>query len=238
VAFDKDSKYMATAGNDSLIIIWDIRQQPSIKIAAIKSESSIRTIVFASQDTIISAREDGTIILSDIKQRLNIPLYNSSSAKPLCLAWNRNKKILFSGCSDGSIISIDLSKKITDGPHRYIVHTAGIDLITFNSDFSLLATSSWDKTISFYNYHEYFDLSNTVGGVEHLENLNLRTRSLIFTDDNKLIAGLSDKSIRVWETSSTKLSRMICDRIKRDMTVREWNDMVGPDIPYEKTCGK
>jgi WD40 repeat protein len=238
VAFDNDAKSMATAGSDSLIIIWNISQQPTVKTDTIKTQSSIKAVVFTGPDTVISAREDGTIILSDIKQGVNTSLYNSASGKPLCLAWNNKKKMLFAGCSDGSLIAIDLNKNKSSEPVRYAIHSAGIDLITFNSDFSLLATSGWDKTIRFYNYHEFFDLGNTVGGVENIKNLNQRTRSLIFTDDNKLVAGLSDKSIRVWETSSTKLSSMICDRIKRDLTVKEWNDMVGPDIPYEKTCGK
>ena len=120
-------------------------------------------------------------------------------------------------------------------PERPVVHDAGIDLIIFNSDFSLLATSSWDKTIKFYNYHEFFELGNTIGGAEHIRNINYRARSLAFTSDNKLAAGLSDKSIRVWETTSAKLALMICDLLTRDMTHEEWNEMVGADIPYEKT---
>jgi WD40 repeat protein len=238
VAFDKDAKFMATAGSDSLIIIWNVRQSPSVKVNTIKTKSSIKAVVFTSPDTVISAREDGTIIMSDIKQGINTSLFSSSSGKPLCLAWNNFNKLLFAGCSDGSLIAIDLNKKNPAANARYVVHTAGIDLITFNSDFSLLATSSWDKTISFYNYHEFFELANTVGGAVHIKDLNQRTRSLIFTDDHKLVAGLSDKSIRVWETSSTKLSSTICERIRRDMTIKEWNDMVGANIPYEKTCGK
>ena len=102
----------------------------------------------------------------------------------------------------------------------------------------MLATSSWDKTIKFYNYHEFFELGNIVGGVVNIKNLNNRTRSLIFTVDNKLVAGLSNKSIRIWETSSATLALMICDLVKRDMTVAEWSDMVGAEIPYEKTCGR
>jgi WD40 repeat protein len=117
-----------------------------------------------------------------------------------------------------------------------MVHTSGIDLITFNSDFTLLATSGWDKSIKFYNYHEFFERGNAVGGAEHISNINSRIRSLVFTDDNKLAAGLSDKSIRVWETSSEKLASLICAMLKRDMTLEEWNSMVGPEIPYESSC--
>jgi hypothetical protein len=60
---------------------------------------------------------------------------------------------------------------------------------------------------------------------------------MIFTGNNKLVAGMSDKSIRVWETSSQKLVLMICDLVKRDMTISEWTYNVSAEIPYEKTCG-
>ncbi|MGD0343253.1 MAG: hypothetical protein ABSA76_16255, partial [Bacteroidales bacterium] len=66
---------------------------------------------------------------------------------------------------------------------------------------------------------------------------DLRARSLIFTGNNKLVAGMSDKSIMVWETSSQKLVSMICSLVKRDMTASEWTDNVGVEVPYEKTCG-
>jgi WD40 repeat protein len=236
IAFSRNEKLMATAGRDSLIIIWNLKEPP-LKINTISTQSPVKAIVFAGSDTIISAQEDGRIMLWNIKEVTNNTLYTSLSEKPLCLAWNNNKKILFAGCSDGSLVAFDFNKTKPTEPLRYPVHTAGIDLITFNSDFSMLATSSWDKTIKFYNYHEFFELANTVGGFEHLKNLNQRIRSLIFTDDNELIAGLSDKSIRVWETSSPKIALKICDRVKRNMTIKEWNDMVGQEIPYEKTCG-
>jgi len=59
---------------------------------------------------------------------------------------------------------------------------------------------------------------------------------MIFTDDNKFIAGMSNKSLRLWETSSIRLASMICQIVKRDMISEEWTMYVGSEIPYEKTC--
>jgi len=53
-----------------------------------------------------------------------------------------------------------------------------------------------------------------------------------------LIAGMSDKSIRVWETLSQKLAAMNCNLLKRDLSKVEWDKMIGADIPYEKACDK
>jgi WD40 repeat protein len=238
IAFCSDKKYLATAGRDSSVIIWNINEMPALKINSLKTMSAVRTIIFCNADSVIYAQEDGNIILWDIKLNKNIPFYTSVTEKPLCLAWDENRKILFAGCSNGTLLLFNMIKGISFPPAKYIVHTAGIDLIAFNSDFSLLATSSWDKTIKFYNYHEFFELENAVGGAEHIKNLNERTRSLIFTGNNELVGALSDKSIRIWETSSAKLASMICDLVKRDMTNAEWNEMVGAEIPYENTCSR
>jgi WD40 repeat protein len=238
IAFCSDKKYLATAGRDSSVIIWNINETPALEINSLKTMSAVKTIIFCNADSVIYAQEDGNIILWDIKLNKNIPFYTSVTEKPLCLAWDENRKILFAGCSNGTLLLFNMIKGISSPPAKYIVHTAGIDIIAFNSDFSLLATSSWDKTIKFYNYHEFFELENAVGGAEHIKNLNERTRSLIFTGNNELVGALSDKSIHIWETSSAKLASMICDLVKRDMTSAEWNEMVGAEIPYENTCSR
>lgn len=238
IAYSKDEKHLATAGRDSLIIIWNVEGQTASVTETIKATSPVKAVVFCSNDTIVYAQEDGSIILRNVKQNKNMSLYSPGNDNILCLAWNENKRILFAGCSDGNLLLLSLGKDETAQALRYKVHTAGIDLISVSPDYSLLATGSWDKTIKFYKYHEFFELENAVGGVVHINNINNRIRSLIFTKDNRLVAGISDRSIRVWETSSEKLAAMICAMVKRDMTITEWNEMVGAEIPFEKTCNQ
>jgi WD40 repeat protein len=236
--FSYDENYLASAGKDSLIIIWKNQSQTFTIVNTLKTPSAVKAVVFCGPDTLVSAQENGSIILWDIKKMESKILYSSNTEKPLCLAWNSKKGILLAGCSNGFILSFNIGQKNTPPPNKYEVHTTGIDQIAFNNDFSLLATTSWDKSIKFYNYHLFFELSNTVGGAIELKNLNCRARTLIFSKENQLIVGMSDKSIRVWETSSQKLAGMICTLVKRDMSKTEWDETIGEDIPYEKTCGK
>jgi WD40 repeat protein len=238
VAFSNNGNYMASAGSDSLIIVWNIKLQPVTSLKTIHAPSSVKYVEFCNNDSVVSALEDGSILLWDISKINSEKLYYSETEKPLCLAWNSVKRTLVAGCSNGTLLVFDFSMNNPSQPGKYIVHTTGIDHIVFNRDFSMFATSGWDKTIKFYNYHTFLELSNTVGGSIQLKNFNGRARSLVFTSDNKLVAGMSDKLIRVWETSSQKLASMICDLLKREMTQSEWNEMVGKEIPYENTCGK
>lgn len=235
-AWSEDGNFLATGGKDSLIIIWNTKIQPASGLKTFKTSSSVRFLTFCSPDTIISIHDDGTINLWDVKNDTSELLFVRKQIQPLCAAWNRPEKTLLTGCSKGVVISTYLASK----PYHSLLenyHNSGISHITFNRDFSLLAIASWDKVIKLYNYHKFFELANTVGGVITINNVDARVRSLIFTHDNKLVSGMSDKSIRIWETSSQKLASLICGLVKRDMTDSEWTDFVGTEIPYEKTCG-
>jgi len=237
IAFSDDGGLLATAGRDSSLLIWDLKENGA-PVKSVKAISGVRAIVFIGSDSLIFAQEDGSIVLWDILKDENSIIFSSESDKTLCLAWNGNRKILFAGCSNGTLLLLNLIPGKSSETERYPVHTAGIDLITFNSDFSLMATSCWDRTIKFYYCHDFFDHKNSLGGSGHLRNIGSRARTMIFTSDNRLAAGMSDRQIHVWETSSEKLAAMICDLLKRDLTQGEWKLMVGEDIPYEKSCKK
>jgi WD40 repeat protein/energy-coupling factor transporter ATP-binding protein EcfA2 len=231
-SWNDDSNYLATGGNDSLIIIWN----DSAPVKILKANSAIRDLTFCGRDSIASVNEDGSIYIWDLKSSSNELIYPSSDEKALCLAYDKLRGNLLAGSSEGIIFGFALRHK-TQYYGRYPSHTTGIDHLVFNNDFSMVASSAWDKTIRLYNYHEFFQLHDFVKGVKNIENLDSRTRALIFTSDNKLFAGMSDKNIRLWETSSPMLASMLCRIINRDMLPAEWEDHIGSEIPYEKTCG-
>jgi len=235
--WNNNRNHLITGGTDSLIIIWDTGANEIISINTIKAPSSVKSLTLCGNDSVISVHDDGSIFLWNLRNSTSELLFSSEIEKPLCLAWNKNENSLLAGCSNGNILLFKLKNK----PYlysRFAAQTTGINLLIFNDDCSLVATAAWDKVIRLYNYHKFFDLLNSVGGAISIENLNLRARSVWFTHDNKLVAGMSDKSIRIWETSSQKLVSLICKLVKKDMTDSEWKDNVGQEVPYEETCGK
>jgi len=236
LAFSPDRKYLVTASADSNVIVWDITVKPAVKLNYLTTGSVVRAVVFCSGDSLIMAQEDGVFVTWNVNRKTTTPLFASADERPICLAWNKDKNTLLAGCSNGSLLVFDLNSNKPVKPSAYTVHTSGIDLISFNSDYTLLSTSGWDKSIKFYNYEEFFERGNAVGGAKHIRNINSRVRSLVFTAGNKLAAGLSDRSIRIWETSSEKLASLICALVKRDLTQEEWNSLIGEDIPYENSC--
>jgi hypothetical protein len=227
-AFSGEGGLVATAGMDSLIKVWKTGSESNSALKTFKATSPVRTVVFCGTDTLASVQENGSIMLWNLKTMESKQIFISESELPLCLAWNPNKKTLLAGCSNGMLMIFRFDGEKVIQPSRFFAHTSGIDRLVFNIDFSFYATSSWDRVVRIFS---------ETGYITH-GNLGARVRTMIFTSDNRLIASLSDMTIRVWETSSQELADRICGLLKRDMTKGEWNAIIGEDIPYEKTCNK
>lgn len=239
VLFNPDGNHLATAGKDSTIIIWNIKEQKAVQEKVFKVSAAIRTLVYLNTgETLISAQEDGKVVMLNIKNGEEKVLFKHATLKPLSMAFNKSKNDLLVGFSDGTLILFDLNNSdINKIKHwEFKAHSTAVELVTFNKDFSMVATASADKTIKLYNFHSYFENYNSIGSAIELKNQNGKVKSLMFTFDNRLVAGYADKSVRIWETSSEKLVAKICQLLKTSMSESDWKSIVGEDIPYEKTC--
>jgi len=236
-AWSRDGSFLATGGNDSLIKVWDTNTDPAAQLRTFKITTAVRALAFCGRDTIVSVQNDGSILLWRINNSSGTLILPPGTENALCISWDRTRQTILAGCSDGILLLIDINQQPVRIA-RYVVHATGIDQMAFSNDFKLLATAAWDNVIRIYDYHEFFETGNSVAGVKSIDNLDARARSLMFTSDNKLFAALSDKSIRIWETSSEKLVSLICGLVCRNMTASEWADIIGAEIPYEQTCIK
>ncbi len=239
VAFSPDGNHLTTAGKDSTLIIWNIQAQKPVQEKTIKASAAIKSLVYLNNgELLISAQEDGRIVLWNINTGLGKEVFKSASIKPLCMALNKTKNNLLVGFSDGTLMSFDLNNTEVDKIKHweFKAHSAAIEYLAFNNDYSMVASAASDKTIKFYNFHSYFENYNSIGSSTELKNNNSKVKSFIFTSDNKIVAGCAEKSIKIWETSSEKLVSKICSLLKTDMSESDWKSIVGEDIPYEKTC--
>jgi WD40 repeat protein len=61
--------------------------------------------------------------------------------------------------------------------------------------------------------------------------------TVAFNPNGKTLAsGSSDNTVRLWIRDTETLANMVCKKVWRNLTMEEWNQFVGPDIPYERTC--
>lgn len=172
----------------------------------------VMSVLFSGLDTVYYACSDGSVNVAINDKTENLINFDEDD-KPLCMGLTDSKLIV--GYQSGAL-GIFSRKPQIRFEYKYEQHEAGIDLIAFSSDYKLLATAGRDKSIKLFYVDQYFKNNDRYGGVVHFKDLPGRVRSLAFTKDNKLVAGLSDKTIRVWETSSEKLADLIHGFLVKD----------------------
>lgn len=57
-----------------------------------------------------------------------------------------------------------------------------------------------------------------------------------FGPDGKSLAATGNGTVWLWDMSPDSWIRNACWRANRNLSLAEWNQYIGKDIPYEKTC--
>ncbi len=222
LAYDKDGNLYSTAG-DSTLRVWKDGKSTTLVQGGL-----IHSIAF-NGDQIAGGQLDNQLnvwdkntgkLIATIKEES--PIYS--------VAYSPDGKYLVCGDMGGNIKIYDANTFKLDNSLQG--HTARVHEIEFSRDGKQMATASFDKSVLLWKMD---DLNVTPISMRDHDSW---VWTMAFSPDGtKLIAGCVDKLIRVWPTSMDGMAEQICGKIKRNMTQKEWDKYVAPDIDYEKTCG-
>ena len=63
------------------------------------------------------------------------------------------------------------------------------------------------------------------------------------TPDSKILASGANAEVMLWDMAHPvntaplgRLADLVCEKVWRNLTLEEWRQFVGEDIPYERTC--
>ena len=107
---------------------------------------------------------------------------------------------------------------------------SGVTALAFSPDGHTLASGSIDGTIRLFDAGDQTQLGAALTG--HTENV----LSLDFSPDGtRLLSASNDHTLRVWPVPAAS-PEGLCAKLTHNMSRRQWNDWVSPDIDYIKVC--
>ena len=199
VEFGPNGRWLASAGADGVIRLWDLDSRQSTRLGEI--DDVVMSICFSpSGATLASANGDGTVRLWDVGRGIPIgePLAQRTLAFKV-IEFTPDGQGLVAGNNDGNIYGWSLpSREPLFEPIRG-PDTSHLAKLVFSPDGSRIAATSTDGKSMVLDYPDgrslgrAFDAGNRISGVEFA------------TDGLTLIGGSGDGSVHLWDVERRQL---------------------------------
>lgn len=227
LVFTPDNKGLFSASTDNSIIYWDL--MAGTNSVFVNFENKISSISVSPDGKYLAGgSSDGKIIVWNLASNKSSVLYKSDNNFIMVLKYNNSGTKIAFGNKTGTLGILNLN---TNKVSRIKGHVSRITDLQFSPDNNLIATGSYDGTIKIWNANNLNIRPVTIKGHEAW------VLSLGFNRDGRyLVTGDNAEKIFVWASKTDYLAEDICSKISRNMTRREWENHVGYDINYQKTC--
>ena len=229
VAFspDNDNKKIASGSEDGTVILWDVETGECNPLHTLQEhEGRVWSVAFSPDGKLLaSGGDDHKVILWDVETGECLDTKRHKDWV-VFVTFSPDGKLLASGSNDNTVklwnVEID-GKTHTNIKHLRTLpgHDGRVWSIAFRpneSDVQILASSSEDQTVKFWDLSKYRLLKTWIGYTN-------RFWSVAFNHDGTLLASGSDDSIvRLWDAKTGE-----CSRYFRGHEGRVWSVAFSPD---------
>lgn len=232
--FTPDSRYLYSASQDQTIMFWDLVERSGTVFVELPKTKVNCLVISPTGNYLIGGTEDGRLIRWNINTKEQTDIYNATNSIH-SLAMNATGSRIAFGDQNGTLGIIDA--RTNSIIHTKLAHSAQISDLEFSPNGQQIATASTDNTLKIW---EVNNLSNQpVIITQH----NAWVLSLAFSPDGRYIVSSgrlpADRSLSnmyYWPAHTLYMAELMCSKIGRNMTDREWETYVGNDIEYQNTC--
>jgi WD40 repeat protein/serine/threonine protein kinase len=198
LAYSPNGKWLATAGEDGTIRLWDPGSGKLERIL-VGQDNLVAMVIWSPDSSQLAARGgDGTIRLWDAESATPMRVLRPGGTTH-GLAWSTDGKMLALAKADGLVHLYDAA---TGKPIRTLEgHTTDVRTVAFSPDGKLLASAGDDRTVRLWRLD---DLPKSTALYKHDDVVTV----LAWAPDSKYLAsGSKDNTVRVWDMDKADAPR-------------------------------
>ncbi len=245
VAFNPDGTMLASGGCGKLdpesdtrrciqgeIRLWDLETFQAIGDPLPDPPANVYSVAFSPDgQTLVSGSADGTIILWDVAAQQPISRFLTNHTTGVAsVAFSPDGQMLASGGADNTIVLWNVETLQPLG-EPFVGHKADVYSVFFSPDGKTLASGSRDNTVILWDVETRRPLGQPLA--RHASEV----WSVAFSPVSPTLAsGGRDKIIILWDVSVESWQDRACYIANRNLTQSEWDQFIGSDIPYARTC--
>jgi WD40 repeat protein len=232
MAFSRDGRLLATAGNDGATVLWDLathapvgsplRPHPGFSVDAVAISPDGRTLA--------SGIDDGTVLLTRVPDGTVMHKLTVANGPPVgALAFSPDGTTLATGAADGRVRLLDAR---TGAARRTWVAQAGFVLSTvYSPDGTVLATSGTDGTAALWDVRSAKQIGAPLIGPSRWWGM-----AAFDATGHTLATAYQDGAVLLWDVDPRSWPERACAVAGRDLTPQEWAEFL-PGQHYHPPCG-
>ncbi len=233
IAFTPDGKYLALAGGNSSIRIWEVSTGRAV--TEITHSDSVTSLAFSPDGRyIMSGSNDSTARLWETTTGMEVTrLIHDSGVTSV--AFSPDGKFITSASRDKTA---RIWETTTGREVARLTHDAEVSTIAFSPTGRYVVSGSSDQTIRVWE-------TLTAQEIVRIPNANInadvqayppRTTKVTFSPDGRfLVPSMTDETINLWYWKMDDLVAEACKRSTRNLAPLEWHIFL-PDEEYRDSC--